>query len=108
VAAARVVDDEDVERPERVGGGRDHALRRVGVGEIRLEERNAEIAGDRLGPALFGAPGLRRIVRGPAVDEDGGTCVEQPPGDRVADPGTAADTGDQRVTACQVDGRGRA
>jgi hypothetical protein len=105
VAAAGVVDDEDVERPERVGGGSDHAFRGFGVGEVRLEEGHGQLLGDRLGTSRFGAPTLRRIVRSPAMDEDGRPRIEQPPRDRVTDRGTTADTGNQRIAACQVNER---
>jgi hypothetical protein len=71
VAAASVVDDQDVERAERPGGRRHDMLGRRGVGEICFEERHRKLAGDHLDATRLGAPTLVCIVRGPAVDEDG-------------------------------------
>jgi hypothetical protein len=40
-----VVDDEHVERPERLMRGSDHALRRVGFREVRLDRRREALVG---------------------------------------------------------------
>ena len=61
MSAACVVDNEDVEPPDRARRGRDHALGRLGVGEVRLEERHAELGGDGRGASRLGAPTLRRL-----------------------------------------------
>ena len=105
VAAAGVVDDEDAERPERVGGSHDHALRRLGLGEVRLKEGHGQLGGDRPGASRFGAPTLRGVVRRPAVDEHGRPGIEQPPRDRIAEPSATTDTRNERIAAGQVDER---
>ena len=71
VAAARVVGDEDVERAERVVRSLDDVCGRVRIGEVRLDERHAELGGDRLRPFRLAAPFLTAVVLRPAVDEDG-------------------------------------
>jgi hypothetical protein len=40
---------------------------------------------------------MRLVVRAPAVREDARAAVREAPGDRVADPGAAADAGDERA-----------
>ncbi len=55
----------------------------------------AERGEDRVGPAGVGAPGLRGVVRRPAVHEHAGAVGEQPAGDREADAGAPAHAGDE-------------
>ena len=50
-AAAGVVDDEDVERAERVACCRDDAGRRIGLGEVRLDVPDAELVATRSVPS---------------------------------------------------------
>ncbi len=83
VAAARVVDDEDVERPERLPRRRDDARGCVRVREVRLDVRlQVRI----------------RIVRAPAVREDLRAGLLQPARDREADARAARDAGDERAS----------
>src|SRR5262249_10602547 len=102
MAATGVVDDEDVERPKGVGGGRDDTLRLLGVGEVSLNEGHRQFGGDRLSTSRFRAPTLRRIVRRPAVHEHGRTRIQQLARDRMADPSTTTDTGNKRIAARQL------
>ena len=97
VPTPRVVCDEDVEGPERVVRGLDDAFGRARIGEVRLHERNAELMGDALGATGLGLPRLQLVVRGQALDEDGDARLQEPPRNRVADPGAAADAGDEGV-----------
>ena len=71
-----MVDDEDVERPERIARRPDDGRRRLDVGEVGLRERNAELACDTFGSARLGAPLLLRVVLGPALRENRGAAVE--------------------------------
>lgn len=102
VAAARMVDDEDVERSELVGGRGDELRRRRGIGEVHLCEGRPQLASHGLGASGLRAPVLRLVVLGPALDEDGGAGVAEAPRDRVADPGAAADARDERVPTLEA------
>jgi hypothetical protein len=97
-----VVHDEHVERSERIDRDLDDALRCDRVGEVRLDEGDAELTRDRLRSAGLGSPGLFRIVRRPSLDEDPGARGEEAPGDCKADPRAPADAGDESVSPREV------
>jgi hypothetical protein len=88
VAAARVIDDERVERAERFTRRRDDARRRVRVGEIGFE----------IGLEVVAAPRERLVVGRPPVRVDARTGASQPLGDREPDPPATRDAGDERVS----------
>ena len=77
----------------------------VRIGEIGFDERHTELSSYRPGASRLGAPPLPRIVGRPTVDEHGCAGTEQPSRDRVADPGAATHTGDERIAARQVHAR---
>jgi hypothetical protein len=97
VAAARMVDDEDVEWPERVGGGADNGRRRSGIREVGLDELDTEFTRDGFRAAGLRPPALPGVVLRPALDEDRSARIEQTFRDCEADAGAAADSGDKRV-----------
>src|SRR5262245_14020398 len=97
MSAARVIDDENVERPERFYRGVDDSLGGFRVSEVRLEKRHGELAGYRLCSSRVGAPPLRGVVRRPAVDENRAPGVQQTTRDGIANPSPTADAGDKSV-----------
>jgi hypothetical protein len=86
VAAARVVDDERVERAERLARRGDDAAGCIRIREVGLEVRREVVA----------APRLRGVVGRPAVREDPRAARMQAARDREADAGPAGDAGDER------------
>ena len=99
--AARVVDDEDVERAECSARSRDDACRRVRVGEVRLEVLHAELACDGLGAVGLGVPLLDIVLR-PALNEDMRARLLQSLHDCEPDARPPADPCDERIPARQV------
>src|SRR5262249_11328303 len=99
VAAASVIDDQDVERSKRLSSRRYDLRGRPGVAEFCFEERPRKLSGRRFGASRLGAPMLICIVRSPAVDENGRSGVVQVTRDGVADSRATAGAGDESVTA---------
>jgi hypothetical protein len=120
-----VVGDQDVDVPERRRRLLHAGCGRAGVGEVELRVGGrADLGGDRGHAGGIGAPRLagvvrltllrtssswgtgRRldgfaVVRLEAVHEHLGAQRAQPPRDRVADAGAAADPGDERAAPRQ-------
>src|SRR5262245_10638454 len=97
MSAARVIDDENVERSECFYRGVDDSLGGFRVSEVRLEKRHGELASYRLCSSRVSAPPLRDVVRRPAVDENCASGVQQTTRDGIANPSSTADAGDKSV-----------
>ena len=69
VAAASVIDDEDVERPDRLVGRGHDLLGDIGIGEIGFGERHPQVPSHRFRAPGLRAPWLGCIVLRPALNE---------------------------------------
>src|SRR5215211_8380289 len=79
-----------------------HGTRRFGIGEIGFSVAHAVAQrAQRIRRFGVSAPGLRSVVRRPALRENIGTSGNESPHDGEADPGPPTDTRDKRDTSGQ-------